>query len=137
MSDNTEFLHTNHETIIVVEDEVLVRTAIAEYLRHCGFRVVEAASADEALIVLSETDIQIDIVFSDIKMPGSMDGFGLAKWVRENKCGLQVILTGNIEKAAQAAGEICEHGPHLEKPYEPQQVVEWIRRLRASTLKGE
>lgn len=125
----------DHDTVLVVEDEVLVRTAIAEYLRHCGFRVVEAVSADEALIILNETDIQVDIVFSDIKMPGAMDGFGLAKWVRENKPGLEVILTGNVEKAANAAGDLCEHGPHLEKPYEPQQVIEWIKRLRASTLK--
>ena len=124
-----------HDTVLVVEDEVLIRTAIAEYLRHCGYRVVEAASADEALVILNETDIQVDIVFSDIKMPGAMDGFGLAKWVRENKPGLEVILTGTIEKAANVAGDLCEHGPHLEKPYEPQQVIEWIKRLRASTLK--
>jgi CheY-like chemotaxis protein len=131
MNSKTQFPPTELETILVVEDEILVRTAIAEYLRHCGYRVVEAASADEAMAVLKETAIQVDIVFSDIKMPGSLDGSGLAKWVRENKPGLQIILTGTLVKAAHAAGDLCESGPHLEKPYEPQQVIEWIKRLKA------
>jgi CheY-like chemotaxis protein len=132
MTEESKVSQSTHETVLVVEDEVLIRTAIAEYLRHCGFRVVEASSADEALTVLDKTDIRVDIVFSDVKMPGSMDGFGLAKWVRENKPELKVILTGSVEKAADAAGDLCEHGPHLQKPYEPQQVIEWIRRLLAS-----
>ncbi len=132
MSSNKPPAPPEAETILVVEDEILARTAIAEYLRHCGYRVVEAASADEAMAVLKETAIQVDIVFSDIKMPGSLDGFGLAKWVRENKPGLHVILTGTLVKAAHAAGDLCESGPHLAKPYEPQQVIEWIKRLQAT-----
>ncbi len=100
MSSKTQIPPTELETVLVVEDEILVRTAIAEYLRHCGYRVVEAASADEAMTVLQETAIQVDIVFSDIKMPGSIDGFGLSKWVREHKPGLQIILTGTLEKTA-------------------------------------
>ncbi|MEA2816833.1 MAG: hypothetical protein QOI93_4534, partial [Rhodospirillaceae bacterium] len=62
-------------TILVVEDEILVRTVIAAYLRDCGFDVVEAGNADEAVRVL-EAGIRIDIVFSDVNMPGSLDGFG-------------------------------------------------------------
>lgn len=122
---------TENETILVVEDEVLIRTAISEYLRHCGYRVIEACSADEAITILTQPDIvEVDIVFSDIEMPGSMDGFGLSKWVREHCKGIEVVLASTIEKAAKAAGELCEEGPHLKKPYEPQQVVEWIKRLR-------
>lgn len=124
---------TDKDTILVVEDEVLARTAIAEYLRDCGFRVIEAASADEALIVLNDAKTTIDIVFSDVQMPGSMDGFGLAKWVRQHRPGLEIILAGTVEKAADAAGELCENGPDLKKPYEPQQVLERIKRMRAST----
>jgi CheY-like chemotaxis protein len=55
MSSKTQIPPTELETVLVVEDEILVRTAIAEYLRHCGYRVVEAASADEAMTVLQET----------------------------------------------------------------------------------
>ena len=58
------------------------------------------------------------------------DGFALARWVRTERPRLNVILTGTIEKAAREAGDLCEEGPHLKKPYEPQNVVDWIKRLR-------
>jgi CheY-like chemotaxis protein len=71
------------ETVLVVEDEVLIRSSIAEYLRHCGYRVLEAANADEAMIILQKTTIQLDVLFSRIAMQGAMNGFGLAKRARE------------------------------------------------------
>lgn len=120
------------ETVLIVEDDVLVRTGIAVYLRDCGFRVIETASTDEALVVLNDPNMAVDIVFGNVRMPGSMDGFGLAKWVRQHRPGLEVVLAGTVEKAADAAGELCENGPDLKKPYEPQQVLEWIRTRRAS-----
>jgi CheY-like chemotaxis protein len=132
LSDNElSFSTVARDTVLVVDDEILVRTAIAAYLRDCGYRVIETASADEALVILNEPTITVDIVFSDVEMPGSLDGFGLARWVREHKPGLEIILTGTMEKSANVAGELCEEGPHLKKPYEPQQVLEWIKRLRA------
>jgi CheY-like chemotaxis protein len=115
-------------TILFVEDEVIIRMTISQYLRECGYRVVEAANADEALQVL-QSNITIDVVFTDVGMPGSMDGFGLAKWVRENRKGLDVVLAGSPTRAANAAAGLCESGPMLEKPYEPQLVVDTIRRL--------
>jgi CheY-like chemotaxis protein len=118
------------ETVIVVENEVLVRLAIAEYLRHCGYRVLEAASAEEARIVLTQPEIIVHVVFSAVVLGGAMDGFALARWVRGERPGLDVILVGSVERAAHQAGELCEDGPHLRKPYEPQQVVGWIRKLR-------
>jgi response regulator RpfG family c-di-GMP phosphodiesterase len=66
------------QTGLVVEDEVFVRMVISEYLRGCGYRVIEAANADEALIVLERLEIAVDVVFSDIEMPGSIGGFELA-----------------------------------------------------------
>src|SRR5437660_1280842 len=119
------------ETVLVVEDEVLIRLVISEYLRDCGYRVIEAASADEAVLVLKQTDLIIDVVLSDVEMPGSMDGFGLARWVREHRTGLQVILAGSPKRAADAAGDLCEQGPDLAKPYEPQIAVDRIRQLLA------
>jgi hypothetical protein len=65
-------------------------------------------------------------------MPGSMDGFGLSHWVRLNRPGLDVILAGTVAKAADAAAQLCEQGPMLEKPYEPHIVVQHIRRLLAA-----
>jgi len=132
MNDARNVAEAQIDTILVVEDEVLVRTAISEYLRHCGYDVIEAVSADEAITILTEPDITVNIVLSDIEMPGTMDGFGLAQWVRTNKPDIKVLLASTIVKAANTAGDLCEEGPHLKKPYEPQQVVEWIKRLRNS-----
>ena len=56
-----------------------MRMPIAQYLRDCGYKVIEAVSADEAMAVLLHRETVVDIVFSDIEMPGSADGFGLAK----------------------------------------------------------
>jgi len=119
------------ETILVVEDEILVRMIIAQYLRDCGYRVIEAVSADEAIIVLSRSETPVDIVFSDIDMPGSMDGFGLSKWIRGNRPDIDVVLTGTVPRAVNAAHELCENGP-LPKPYESQAVLNHIRRLLAT-----
>jgi DNA-binding response OmpR family regulator len=120
---------TKPATILVVEDEVLIRLVIAEYLRECGYKVHEAAHADEAVAVLQSPDVWVDIVFSDVLMPGTMDGFGLARWIRENRPETQVILTAGIDRSADIAGMLCEAGPLLEKPYEPKKVVDRIKQL--------
>jgi DNA-binding NtrC family response regulator len=121
----------DQETILVVEDDVLVRMPIAHYLRDCGYKVVEAANADEAVIVLSHKEIVIDIVFTDIEMPGALDGFGLAKWVREHRPGLDVIFAGTLPRTVETAKKLCEEGP-IPKPYEAQAVHGHIRRLLAT-----
>jgi len=119
------------EIILVVEDEVMIRLVISQYLRDCGFKVIEAVNADEAIQILESPDVTVDVVLSDVAMPGSMDGFGLAQWVRKNKPDIGVILVGSPRGAADAAADLCESGPTLAKPYEPQIVVERIRRLLA------
>jgi CheY-like chemotaxis protein len=119
------------ETVLVVDDEVLIRLVISDYLRDCGYRVIEAANAEEAIIVLKQEDLVIDIVLSDVEMPGVLDGFGLARWVREHREGLDVILAGSPRRAAAAAGDLCEEGPHLAKPYDAQAALDRIRQLLA------
>jgi DNA-binding NtrC family response regulator len=119
------------ETILIVEDDVLVRMPIAQYLRDCGYMVVEAVSADEAMAVLLHREITIDIVFTDIEMPGSVDGFGLAKWIRDHRPGMDVILAGTLPRTIDAAKELCEAGS-LPKPYDAQTVHNHIRRLLAA-----
>lgn len=104
---------------------------ISDYLRHCGYKVIEAANADEALILMQHLEIKIDVVFSALQMPGSMDGFRLSRWTRENRPTLDVILTGSVPKAADAAAQLCDESP-LPRPYEPQLVADRIRRLPAA-----
>jgi DNA-binding NtrC family response regulator len=119
------------ETILVVEDDVLIRMPIAQYLRDCGYRVIEAVSADEAMAVLLHRETVIDVVFSDIEMPGSVDGFGLAKWIRENRPGMDVVLAGTVPRTIDAAKGLCESGP-VPKPYDAQSVHNHIRRMLAA-----
>ncbi|HEY2137544.1 MAG TPA: response regulator [Xanthobacteraceae bacterium] len=120
------------QTVLLVEDEILIRTVIADYLRQCGFKVIEAAGADEAIMVLKRPDIAVSIVFSDVEMPGEMDGFGLSQWVRSNRPGLAVLLAGTLTKTADTAAKLCEKGPALKKPYEPHIAVQHIKRLLAA-----
>jgi len=116
------------ETIFVVEDEVLVRMPIAQYLRDCGCKVIEAVNAEEAMTVLLHKETLVDIVFSDIEMPGSVDGFGLAKWIREHRPGLDVLLAGTVPRTVQNAQQLCEQGS-VPKPYDAQIVHDHIKRL--------
>src|SRR3546814_3058625 len=78
--------------VLVAEDDTLVRIAIAEALRDAGFRVMEAASAAEALAYLEAAE-RVDLVFSDIQMPGSLDRFGLARRLRGPHPQLPLHLT--------------------------------------------
>lgn len=124
------------ETVLIVDAEILVRMAIAQYLRDCGFRVIEAMNGDEAMIVLEKLDISVHAVLSDTQMPGNMDGFGLAKWIREHRPSVPVILVGSPASAANAAANLCEGGPILAKPYEPQLLVDKIRQMLASAMRS-
>ncbi len=122
---------TEPAIVLVVEDEVLMRHAISEYLRDCGYKVIEAASADEAMLVLTKSQLEVDVLFSDIELPGAMDGFALAQWTRANRPGMEVILTGSVPRAVDSAADLCEEGP-VPKPYESQVVHDRIRRLLAA-----
>jgi DNA-binding NtrC family response regulator len=119
------------ETILVVEDDVLVRMPISQYLRDCGYKVIEAANGEEAMTVLSHKETVINVVFTDIEMPGAVDGFGLAKWVREHRPGLDVLMAGTLPRTVQQAKELCEEGP-VPKPYDAQVVHNYIRKLLAA-----
>jgi DNA-binding response OmpR family regulator len=120
------------ETILLVDDEIFVRLAIAQYLRDCGYKVIEAAGPDEALVVLARADLSVDIVLADAGVSGPMDGFALAHWVRTNRPGIAVILAGSVTRAVHAASDLCEENNVVPKPYDPQIVLDRIRRLLAS-----
>ena len=139
MPDTADRVAKRPETILVVDDNVLIRMVIAAYLRDCGFRVIEAVNAEEALVVLQQRETEVDVVFSDVEMPGPMDGFGLNRWIREHRPELPVILAGTPARASEAAADLCREGPDLAKPYEPQLVLDRIRRLladRSSSKRG-
>ena len=119
-------------TVLMVEDEVLVRLFAAEHLRDFGYRVIEAAAAAEAMAVL-QAGVPVDILFSDVQMPGAVDGFALAQWVRQHHPRVTVILTSGHAAVAAKADALCVAGGFLPKPYDPARLVAEIRRLLAGS----
>jgi two-component system, response regulator PdtaR len=82
---------TKQHTILVVEDEILIRLMTAEALREAGFGVVEAGTADEALAILKK-NAPVDLVFADVRMPGTMDGIALAGLLRKTRPDLKIVF---------------------------------------------
>jgi CheY-like chemotaxis protein len=119
-------------SISVVDSDVISRHAIADYLRHCGYAVVEAATTDEAMTALGEASLGIDVILCDVSAIGTQRAFGLARWVRIHQPGLEVRLAGNLDGVVDTAADLCESGPHLAKPYEPEAVIDYVKQLRAA-----
>ncbi len=105
--------------ILVVEDECLVRLDAALFLRDAGFEVLEAADADEALDVVEEHSV--DVLFTDINMPGEMNGLELARRVLAANPDVRLILTSGAIKLTR--DQIPGGGAFLPKPYSPEAVA--------------
>ena len=116
--------------VLVVEDEAILRMMVAEHLRTKGYRVIEAASLNEAVAVLSSGE-PADIVFSDVNLSGSLGGLSLTVWVREHFPGIPVILTSGNKSVAERihAGDPV---PFIRKPYDPDEVERSIRSMLSS-----
>ena len=116
-------------TVLIVEDEVLIRMLLSEALRQEGYAVVEAANADEALSVL-ESSPSPDVLITDVKMPGSIDVFELAAYVRRTKPELKVIITSGHASPDRAIGVA---DAFLPKPYDLALIVQRLRTLIEAT----
>ena len=120
------------KTVLILDGDVLLRMPVVEYLRECGCRVIEAATTDEAVAILQKTNIPVDVVLSDIDIPGSMNGFGFAQWARSVRPELKILLAGTPGRTVQNAAELGEAGPLLKKPYEHKLVLDRMKRLLAA-----
>ena len=112
-----------------MEDEVLIRVDLAEYVRSAGFRnVLGAGNGDQALAMLGAHPA-INLVISDVRMPGATDGVALAAWLRANRPQVKVVLvSGHLPSLTPAAADLL-----VEKPIQPQSLITSIVQL----LQGE
>ncbi len=111
-------------TVLVVEDDILVRIMVAEELREAGMRVIEAATADEALEHLG-AGIPIDFVFADVELPGSMNGIALARLLQATFPDIKLLMTSG----RLPAHETASLRPFIAKPYE---IADLVARIRAA-----
>ena len=110
--------------ILVVEDEFLIRLMISELVRDSGYQVIEACNADEGIDIV-RSGVHLDLIFSDIRMPGSMDGLGLLQWVKVTRPDLPVIITSAHFDPATAIK--CGAAHFVMKPYDMNVVLSLIR----------
>jgi CheY-like chemotaxis protein len=114
--------------VLVVEDEFLVRIVAVTHVEDAGFEVIEAASADQAIAILESRD-DIRVMFTDVNMPGSMDGLRLAAVVRSRWPSIAMIITSG--RQALALNALPERSLFLMKPYVAFQVAEALVSLTA------
>jgi signal transduction histidine kinase len=122
------------ETVLVVDDEPAVLDAAAGALQGIGYRVLKAGGARDALAVL-QGDEAIDFLFSDVVMPGGMNGVELAVRARQIRPGIKVLLTSGQAHGALAAHELPKDLPLLAKPYRVEQLSEQFTAARSGRTK--
>ena len=113
-------------TVLIVEDDVLLRMDAMQMIEEAGFEVVEAATADQAIAIL-EARLDIHVVFTDIDMPGSMNGIRLAEAVRGRWPPIKIIATSGHFRLG--SGDLPAGGRFIAKPYSFRFVAQTIREL--------
>jgi CheY-like chemotaxis protein len=120
-------------TVLVVEDEELVREFTVELLSEFGYDVLAAANGREAMGFILDGGRKIDLLFTDIVMPGELDGFALAREARRHRPALPILYTsGYTNRAAENAADAL--GPLVAKPYRPEQLRTEIRRALGARM---
>jgi CheY-like chemotaxis protein len=110
--------------ILIVEDEPLIRLGAVGMIEEAGFEIVQAVNADEAIQIL-EKRRDVRVVFTDIQMPGSMDGLKLAHAIRNRWPPIKIIVTSGRERITER--DLPEGGCFFSKPYGPVQIRDVIR----------
>ena len=119
--------------VLLVEDEPLVRMTAADELDEAGFQVLEAKNADEALALLEDHSDEVQVLFTDVDMPGSMDGMALAERVYQRWPHVLLLISSGY--ARPHPDEIPDHGRFVPKPYRSATLVRHITEMM-QTLRG-
>lgn len=113
--------------VLLVEDELLVRMTAADELEESGFQVLEAANADVALKVLEARSDEVQVLFTDVHMPGSMDGMELAEQVHARWPHVRILISSGYAQPRQ--NEIPDDGRFMPKPYHAATLVRHVHEL--------
>jgi two-component system, response regulator PdtaR len=113
-------------TVLIVEDDTLLRMDAMQMIEEAGFDVVEAATADQAIAIL-ESRLDIHVVFTDVDMPGSMNGIKLAQAVRGRWPPIKIIATSG--HFSLGSSDLPAGGKFIPKPYSFRIVEQTIREL--------
>jgi CheY-like chemotaxis protein len=128
LNNTTEMRHESLPLVLIVDDEPFIRLTATLLLEDAGFDVVIATNADDALSVLdARSDVRV--VFTDVQMPGTMDGLRLAQKIHERWPRIGVVVTSGRKRPTKASPWA---DPFLEKPYSPSILV---REIRESVLR--
>jgi CheY-like chemotaxis protein len=120
--------YENEETVLVVEDNSSLRTVVVKQLEVIGLRVLEAENAQVALEVLKH-EPWVDLVFTDVVLPGNMDGYALAGAIKENYPNLKIVMTSGFPGMRFNETELANGLPLLSKPYRKQDLVRMVREV--------
>jgi two-component system, response regulator PdtaR len=112
--------------VLIVEDEFLVRMGTRAALEMAGFDVVEAGDADEAIAILAARN-DVRLIFTDVHMPGSMDGLKLAHFVRDRWPPVKIVATSGRVRVAES--DLPEGGCFLPKPYSAAEITATLHEL--------
>jgi two-component system, response regulator PdtaR len=121
--------HSKSPIVLVAEDEALVRELSVCELEDAGCTVIQAANAGQALEIL-ETGVPVDVLFTDVNMPGEIDGIGLARLVHRRWPEVRLIVTSG--RADIPETELPDHGRFIRKPYRLSEMSRMVGRLAAS-----
>jgi CheY-like chemotaxis protein len=122
-------LPRGHETILLVEDEASLRQTTASFLRRCGYRVLEGTSGRDALAAWNQHGQEIDLLLSDMVMPGGMNGLQLALKLRSEKPRLKTIVTSGYSRELVRQNDLVSQGViFLAKPCPPGELAQAVRR---------
>ena len=115
--------------VLVVEDDFLLRMDAVDIVRNAGFEAIEAANADQAIAII-EADPDIHIVFTDVQMPGTMDGLRLARFIRDRWPPIKIVATSGRLRVVDE--DLPKGSIFVPKPYTPEQIIRTFRQLTDS-----
>jgi CheY-like chemotaxis protein len=112
--------------VLVVEDDFLLRIDAVDIVKDAGFEAVEVANADDAIAII-EANPNIHVVFTDVQMPGTMDGLKLARFIKDRWPPIKIVATSGRLRVSEK--DLPEGSIFVPKPYSPAQIIRTLREL--------